>query len=223
PSWRLLAYAIPMFLLATAGLCLQTWLTHRAFIGNRGFSEGPVAFMISDAKYPGNLAVTSIYVVLNWFSDGMLLWRFHCIFKTYTGVRCICGGMFLGLVVTGSVFMPSISQLNINIWTNTSASASLAYLALSLSINVLLTVFMVVRLWWHYQHTPPELITGRFTSLFSSILWMFIEGASVYSVVAFIGIIALATKSPIQIALLPTLGQLQAIPSIMITVRITEF
>lgn len=111
------------------------------------------------------------------------------------------------LLVVGSVLLPQLSTLNINLWTKSGVASSLGYIALSLSLNVILTIAIAVRLLLIRRRFKGYIGAG--TRLYSSIALMFINSAAVHAVVAFICIIALAVGSPVQIALLPVLGQLQ--------------
>ncbi|CDO75007.1 hypothetical protein BN946_scf184965.g9 [Trametes cinnabarina] len=51
---------------------------------------------------------------------------------------------------------------------------------------------------------------------------MLVESAAPYTIVCLIAIVGCAKRSPLQIALLPMLGQLQAIPPLLIAFRVME-
>ena len=61
-SWRPIAYASLLFLFATVGFCLQTWLDHDAFVLNRTYPGGPLAYIAARASHPRNYAITAVYV-----------------------------------------------------------------------------------------------------------------------------------------------------------------
>ncbi len=105
--------------------------------------------------------------------------------------------------------MRNISLLSINLWTDRSTALSLAYLALSLSINVTLTLAIVSRLIYFRRLLPKYFGDASIRSVYTSIVAMFVESASLYTLVAFSCIIACGVNSPVQNALLPMLGQLQ--------------
>ncbi|KAI0711299.1 hypothetical protein C8Q76DRAFT_735927 [Earliella scabrosa] len=221
PKWPPMAYAVSLFILATTGFCLQTWLNHEAFIRHRNDPGGALTYIATHADRPGNRAVTAVYVVLNWFSDGMLLYRFFAFFRFSSCVRAMSVCMLLSLIVLGGVSLPNISMLSANLWTDHSTALSLAYLTLSLSINVVLTITIACRL-LKLRNTFPNFLGDRSGCLYTYIVTMFVESASLYSIVAIVTIVACGINSPIQNALLPMLGQLQAIPPLVITVRIME-
>ncbi|TFK89670.1 hypothetical protein K466DRAFT_597605 [Polyporus arcularius HHB13444] len=223
PGWFPITYATVLFILATAGLCLQAWVNHDAFLGHRDFPGGPLAYMVEAAERPGNIAVTAVYVVLNWFADGMLFYRFFVLFRFSRCVLMVGILVLASLVVLGIVSMRNISLLSINLWTDRSTTLSLAYLALSLSINVTLTLAIVSRLIYFRRLLPKSIGDASIRSMYTSVVAMFVESASLYTLVAFSCIIACGVNSPVQNALLPMLGQLQAIPPLLIAIRVLEY
>ncbi|RPD65633.1 hypothetical protein L226DRAFT_236848 [Lentinus tigrinus ALCF2SS1-7] len=225
PSWFPIIYATLLFVLATAGICLQVWINHDAFLVHRGFPGGPLAYMVATVERPGNMAVTAVYVVLNWCADGMLFYRFFALFRFSRFVLIVAAMVLVSLVGLGIVSMRNISLLSVNLWTDRSTVLSLAYLTLSLSINVTLTLAIVSRL-IYFRHRLRNLKIYGDTYLrrmYTSVVAMFVESAALYTVVAISCIVAFRMNSPVQNALLPLLGQLQAIPPLLIAIRVLEY
>ncbi|KAI0360561.1 hypothetical protein OH77DRAFT_1517031 [Trametes cingulata] len=218
-DWQLLVYICMLFVLSSVGLCLQTWVNHDAFILHQSFPGGPFAYLRQQARSPVNLAMTMIYIVLNWFADGMLLYRTCVLFKFSRIILAICAVALLALLAVGSAFLQDIGMLGLNVWTSSQTAPPLAYLSLSFSINLVLTLVIVLRL----LHVRRELIPAlgsRHTRVYTSIVAMLVESASLYTIVTLLSIIACALRKPLQNALLPMLGQLQAIPPLLITLRV---
>ncbi len=99
-------------------------------------------------------------------------------------------------------------MLIVNLWTDNSTALSLAYLILSFSTNVILTFAIALRLLC-IRRTMRKALGDRSSIIYTSIVAMFVESASLYTVVALICIVACGVSSPLQNALLPMLGQLQ--------------
>lgn len=60
-NWTLLAYAVLVFLLATAGFCIQTLLNHRAFVLHRDFPYGgPLGYIMENSNDSLNLSLTTV-------------------------------------------------------------------------------------------------------------------------------------------------------------------
>ncbi|KAI0938691.1 hypothetical protein AcV5_000312 [Taiwanofungus camphoratus] len=208
PGRWLLAYISFLFLLASAGFILLLQWDLTIFIDHRNFPGGPLAYLQQEGHSSMNLAVTAIYLILNWFADGMLLFRFCVIFKrNRIAVISSCATL---------IALIDIARLNVNLWTNAPAGYAIGYLAMSLSLNVILTSLISGRIlyWRHYSLEP------RTKGIYAAVVVLLVESTSMYTVVAIISIITLGTSSPVQIALLPLLGQMQAIPPILTTQRV---
>ncbi|KAI0336838.1 hypothetical protein GY45DRAFT_1377537 [Cubamyces sp. BRFM 1775] len=220
-DWRLLVYTCAMFMLATTGLCLQTWINHDAFLVHRDFPGGPLVYLSQRTNKPVNLAVTLTYVALNWLADGMLLYRTYVLFK-YSKIAVVsCILTIASLIVIGSVFLKDTETLSVHLWTDTITIPPLAYLTLSFLANVVLTLVIVARIML-LRRRIVQILGVLHTTTYTSVATMLIESASLYSVVAAICIFACALQSPLQNALLPMLGQLQAIPPLLIALRVME-
>ncbi|KAI1798094.1 hypothetical protein LXA43DRAFT_8780 [Ganoderma leucocontextum] len=127
--------------------------------------------------------------------------------------------MLFSLVGVGSKFLPNISQLAENLWTDTTTVPSLAYLSLSLSINIILTAAIILRLLWH-RHTFRQFYGNQDDRMYTFAVCIIVESALPYTAVAILTVVACGINSPMQNALLPMLGQLQGIPPLLIMVSV---
>lgn len=59
-DWRLLAYVYGLFLLSTTGLCLQTWVSHDAFVVHGTFPGGPLAYLAQRTRHPIHVTITAV-------------------------------------------------------------------------------------------------------------------------------------------------------------------
>ncbi|KAI0674422.1 hypothetical protein C8Q78DRAFT_1076065 [Trametes maxima] len=228
---RLLLYICTLFALATSGLCLQIWVNHDAFIVHEDFAGGPLAYLAVHAHRPVNTAMTMIavavssYIALNWLADGLLLYRSYVLFKSSRIAAVGCIVTMLALVGVGTAFLRDIRELGFALWTNARTAPSLAYLSLSFSVNVVLTLVIVLRL-LVARREIKDTLGSSYARVYTSVMAMVIESASLYTVVALLSIVACAAQSPLQNAVLPILGQLQsdpqAIPPLLITLRVME-
>ncbi|KAI0746909.1 hypothetical protein C8Q80DRAFT_1178274 [Daedaleopsis nitida] len=223
PSLRPLLYFSLLLILATVGLCLQTWLDHSAFIENRDYAGGPLAYMVAHAGSSGCLGISAVYLILNWLSDGMLLYRFYILFQCSRYAIILSILTFLSLIAVGTVSIRHISMLSVNLLSNTSINLATVYLSLSFSLNLLLSLAIVLRM-LHLRRSVPFVLNSRSsTRLYTSIVAMFVESASLYTLISLVCIIAVGLAIPMQNALLPMLGQLQAIPPLLISIRVSEY
>ncbi|KAI0827042.1 hypothetical protein BC628DRAFT_193981 [Trametes gibbosa] len=221
-DWRLLAYVYVLFLLATTGLCLQTWVNHDAFVVHSSYYPGgSLGYLAQQTQHPVHTAMITIYIALNWIADGMVLYRMYVLFMYSRYVMAACIITMLTLIGVGSAFIRTVQVSGLNLWTNYRIAPCVAYLALSFFINFVLTFVIVARLLW-IRRQMCRSIGSRHTRIYISIAAMLVESAALYTIVTLVSIVACATRNPIENALLPMLGQLQAIPPLLIIVRVME-
>ncbi|OJT01700.1 hypothetical protein TRAPUB_7756 [Trametes pubescens] len=128
----------------------------------------------------------------------------------------------MSLIGMGGYFIHTISVDGINLWTSCELTPCITYLSLSFAINLVFTVGIIWRLVYVRREISGGSLGREVARVYTSILAMLIESASLYTIVALLAIIACARRIPMQDALLPMLGQLQAIPPLMITLRVME-
>ncbi|KAI0340470.1 hypothetical protein BDW22DRAFT_428740 [Trametopsis cervina] len=226
-QYLLVAYTIFLFALASAAIALQIWWTQVAFIDNRLYPGGPKQFLLDNALSAPTRALTAMYVVMNWLADGLILYRFYvlcaCLVTRNVPIALLfVVPCFLATFVTGVVFFPNIAELGLNLWTNTPSPApGIAFMALSLGISTILTLLIIFRLLL-LRRRLRSVLGPLHGQPYTSLVALLIESASLYTAIALMTIIACGLGSPMQYALLPMLGQLQAIPPVLITSRVAE-
>ncbi|EIW55606.1 uncharacterized protein TRAVEDRAFT_82422, partial [Trametes versicolor FP-101664 SS1] len=217
----LLAYIYVLFLLAIAGLCLQTWVTHDAFVIHGAFRGGPLAYLAQQTRHPAHVAMTTIYIILNWFADGMLLYRAYVLWRYSKYVVTGCILTLVALIGVGGFFIHTVAKAGLDLWTGGEFTPCIAYLSLSFSINLVLTVGIVGRL-MYIRHELGSTLGSEAAQVYTSIAAMLVESAAPYTLVSLLAIISCARRIPMQDALLPMLGQLQAISPIMVVYRVAS-
>ncbi|KAH9928985.1 hypothetical protein B0H21DRAFT_111586 [Amylocystis lapponica] len=220
-SWKLSTYFCILFLLATSGLALQLQWTLVVFIDNFDYVGGPFAFLQNRIHDPINYAVTVVYLALNWFTDGILLWRFYTLFEKRWCALLPSVVVLLALIVVGLTFLSDLTSLSINLWTDAPTAPGIAYMSLSLGINVFFTLLIVVRLLYIYKHMHMPL--GRsYRQLYMTLLWSCIKSVSFSSILAFLGVVSIGIETKWQAVLLPMLGQMLAIPPLFFAVQVIK-
>lgn len=106
-----------------------------------------------------------------------------------------------------SIFLlTEISQPNKGLWQTTTVQFGVAYWSTTVATNLLLTLAIVTRLVW-MRHRLRVVMGASTTSPYLSVGAMLIESAALYSAIAIGFIITFARNSPINILLLPIVGQ----------------
>ncbi|KAJ3527001.1 hypothetical protein NM688_g8186 [Phlebia brevispora] len=226
-GYKLLAYVLALFSLSTAAIALQIWWSQVAFIDNYDYPGGSNQYLRDHVGSAPNMVLTGVYLSLNWLVDGLLLYRFNVLWgalwpgRRTRYITLVTVGYFIGVIVTGCVFYPQIAGLGLNRWTDMATAPAVIYLALSYSLNVTLMVLIIWRV-LQVRWTLRQSLGKHHGKIYTSIVALIIESASLYVVVALMSVISCGINSPMQYALLPMLGQLQAIPPLLITSRVAE-
>ncbi|KIP10746.1 hypothetical protein PHLGIDRAFT_125269 [Phlebiopsis gigantea 11061_1 CR5-6] len=220
----LLIYIILLFIVSTVGFGIQAWWTQVVFIENVGYPGGPNQFLLDNMHSAPNKAVTAIYIVLNMLSDGIILFRFYTLCGVILARNRLWALVFvvpssIALIITAGTCFPQIAGLGVNLWTGISIGPGIAYMALSLSINTILTMLIIGRLLF-LRRQISRTFGPASSEIYTSVVALLIESASLYTIVALMTVIACGVGSPMQHVLLPMLGQLQAIPPLLITSRL---
>lgn len=218
-QWLLFAYICVVSCLATVGITLHlVWETTAFLNTGDGVEFSRVLVEKVDRTQPMILALTVIYMLLNWVSDGMLLYRFCVIFHRRLIVVLLPTAALLALIVFGSYYARHLASLSMNLWASIPTGPELTCLTLSLAFNVVLTALIICKLLL-LRYTARQ--CGVDVS-YLSVAGILIESAFPYAMVSTFTLIALGTGSSWQTSLLPFLGQTQAIPSLLIAVRVLE-
>ncbi|KAH9835195.1 uncharacterized protein C8Q71DRAFT_108510 [Rhodofomes roseus] len=218
---RFFACTCYLFTIATLSIVLQLVCDIKIFFGSSDNLDVTELFTTYTPTNKLSLAVTMIYLVLHWSSDALLLWRCSMICHNAPSVWMPMGTILVGLVVTGSYFRHDLTGL-IMTWTTTPSTPGLVYLGVALGYNLILPAIMVIRIYrvsrelrGFWKSTEPRNVYGFVISV------MF-EATAFYAAVAIITIVTIAIDTSMRAALLPLLGQMQAIPSLLLTARAVQ-
>ncbi|KIJ94327.1 hypothetical protein K443DRAFT_134787 [Laccaria amethystina LaAM-08-1] len=125
----------------------------------------------------------------------------------------------LGNVLTGITYLVRISRLESGPWHST--AFTLIYGFISLSLNILLTLMISIRLYFHRRRVY-KVLGKRHGSHYTSIISLLVESASIQDVVVLFFLISFILGSPVANIALSTLVQVQTIASFMIIYRVAQ-
>ncbi|PCH44924.1 hypothetical protein WOLCODRAFT_145245 [Wolfiporia cocos MD-104 SS10] len=221
PRRWLLVYTFSLSALATTGIVLHAQWFWTVFSDVNYHSESRLLVLEETGQSPLGIIATIVYLMLNWMSDGLLLYRFWAIcWRRWFAVVPSTAALF-ALVFLGSYYVKDIARISFNVWITVQTGPGIACIALSLAFNVIVPALIIGKLLLHRRKLMSDLGT-RFGQVYMSLSTIFFESASLCTIVAVITFAALCANSPVQTALLPFLGQMQAIPPLLITVRVSE-
>ncbi|KAJ7097071.1 hypothetical protein B0H15DRAFT_902416 [Mycena belliarum] len=220
----LIAYVSIIFVFSTIFQACNVEFTQLAFVENREYPGGPAAYENDFWNIPVDAVGNVLFVLTNWMTDSILLWRFmviyrQCRFPIWTIMTFPCT-MFLGSMAMGSLFLHQLFIKNpfqaangIN-WT-------LPYLALSLSLNIILTISIVGRLTvWRIR--IRRVMGSDHGSQYTGIASMIVESAALHAVLSLLFLIPDGIGHPLSIIFLQTLMPDQVLASLLIIFRVAR-
>ncbi|KAI5119328.1 hypothetical protein M0805_000558 [Coniferiporia weirii] len=220
-SWGLVAYITWNFILGTFGIAGEARFNQLTFIDARNYPGGPNAFVAAQYGDVVNIFATAAYVVLNWFADGLVIYRFWLIYNFNYYVALIPCLLLLGSFTMGVILLFQLTQPDANLWSTTAVNFGIPYWSISAGLNVLVTSLIVARLFLIRARTRAVLSTHH-ARTYTSVAAMLVESAALYSATALLFVVTYAKNSQVQNLVLPVLGQVQAVSPLLIMWRVAR-
>ncbi|KAN0101294.1 hypothetical protein V8E55_001278 [Tylopilus felleus] len=219
----LLIYITLSFLLGTLFMCALATFTQMAFIDDRNYPGGPNAFENNMFSIPVDDSGNAAFVLSNWLSDALLVWRFKVIYQRgrvplwiVMLFPCL---MLAGSVALGIMFLIQVSTTNP--YVTNGINFTLPYLSLSLALNIILTIAIVLRLLM-FRYRTVALLGPKHGTQYTSIAAMIIESAAIYSTISITFLVLFGLGNPVSQVFLQSLSQFQTIAALLIVFRVAQ-
>jgi len=219
----LLAYITVSFLLGTIFMIALAAFTQMAFIDNRNYPGGPNAYEENMFSIPIDNMGNVTFVLSNWLSDALVVWRFKVIYQRCRAPLWIVM-LFPCLLLAASVSMGImfIIQLSTtNPYVTNNINYTLPYLGLSLALNIILTIAIVLRL-MTYRYRVVTALGPKYGTQYTSVAAMIIESAALYSAVSIAFLILFGINNAVSQVFLQSLSQFQSIATLLIVFRVAQ-
>jgi len=216
-SWRPLMTCW-LLLLATASTALQIKWTLLAFVTKQQ-DVSPSVFIETNINNRIYVMQYVLYVVINWSADGLLVFRFFCIFERAPRWCVLPAILYLSSLVTGSLALSRLASPGTTQYTNKLANWLIIYRTVSLSLCVILTSLIASRLITVYRRSPGLRHTR---SPLKDVAFMLAQSAMLETVFTLVYVITVGLGSPLQNFFLPILGQVQVIAPMLVIYRVVR-
>ncbi|KAH8809647.1 hypothetical protein DL96DRAFT_1717163 [Flagelloscypha sp. PMI_526] len=220
-----IVYVLALFIMATLFQACNSKFTELAFIDNRMYPGGPAAYENDFFSIPVDAAGNVVFVLANWSTDALLLWRFFTIYRqsriplpVLLFVPILAG---LGSIAMGCLFLFQLFKSNVLETSVANTNWTLPYLALSLSLNVLLSLAIVGRLLL-FRYRVSKALGNGYGGNYTSIASIIIESAGFHALLALLFIIPYGIGSSVAIVFLPLLMPDQCLASLLIIFRVAQ-
>ncbi|KAH6873675.1 hypothetical protein BKA70DRAFT_1577693 [Coprinopsis sp. MPI-PUGE-AT-0042] len=218
-------YAIALFVAATIGFAGNTLFVQMTYIDYRNIPGGPNVFTQTFYAHPVNMVANCAYVFISWIADGLLLYRFTVIYGSSVLFLALPGAVYLAIIAMSLSLLVATALPGAGFWQTQAVQFGVAYWGLSVALNVGITLAIAGRL-LHMRSKHQGILSGSSNAFrpdtYTSVVAMLIESASLYAVWALLFIILYGKGSYVQNYILPSLGQVQSISSLLIIFRVSQ-
>ncbi|KAJ2921460.1 hypothetical protein H1R20_g15635, partial [Candolleomyces eurysporus] len=219
----LLVFITVEFLSATLTMVSHVAKSRLAFVVHRDdYPGGPATYQEKTLGEPMSTLGIASTLLINWSSDGLLLWRCMAFYKSayFRGskaifaVPCIMYILSIGTGIT-------INVLLVRRATSALSTLIILYGSLAVGLNVLLTLMIIIRLSLLRRKIARTLGTARM-SQYTSIIAMLVESASIFVFAVLLYIIPLGLRSVVAVVPMIVMNMVQVISSFMIIYRVAQ-
>ncbi|KAG2340469.1 hypothetical protein BDR05DRAFT_966731 [Suillus weaverae] len=220
-----LVYVCVMFILGSLFMGSISQFTQLAFINDRNFPGGPSAWEVEMFSISVDEISNVSFVLADWCSTALMVWRCVIIYRDCGicpwPILGMLGTMLLGSFVLGTLFLYQISSPSSSPFSaaGTTINFTLPYFFFELATNIIVTILIVLRLYFYRLHMKQALLGPRHVAEHTSVESMIVESAAIYSTFSLLFLIPFATKSPVANVFMQVLGETQLIAPLLIIFR----
>ncbi|KAJ7642039.1 hypothetical protein FB45DRAFT_826301 [Roridomyces roridus] len=219
-----LAYISIEFILASLFQGSIAKFVQLAFIENRNYPGGPAGFEANEFSIPVDRLGNVAFVLTNWFSDALVVWRCMVIYTDcgvplyiVMAVPCL---MFLASMALGILWLIQICTSSpFGIFT--ALNWTIPYFSLSLALNILVTIAITVRLYM-FRRRGAKVFGRNYGSQYTSVAAMLVESAFLYSSFSILFLVPFGMNNPLSQIFLQALSQVQTISTLLIVFRTAQ-
>ncbi|KAJ7640761.1 hypothetical protein DFH06DRAFT_1000181, partial [Mycena polygramma] len=167
------------------------------FIQNRNYPGGVIAFLGIEFALTPNVVSLASYITGNIMADMLMVWRCYMVWGAAPGGKAKyaivlpCLMLIASLVRDHQSFCLPNSRL-LGLFGSSTATFGTPYFAVSMILNIVVTILIAVRILF-YKRTGVANSTSNL-----SIIVIFVESATIYSIVSLLLLVTFALGHPIN-------------------------
>ncbi|KAG1809582.1 uncharacterized protein BJ212DRAFT_1378402 [Suillus subaureus] len=220
-----LGYVCVMFTLGSLFIGSNSQFTQLAFINDRNYPGGPSAWEVEMFSIAVDEISNVSFVLADWCATALMVWRCVIIYRDCGicpwPILVMLGTMLLSSFVLGTLFLYQISSPSSSPYSaaGMTVNFTLPYFFCELATNIIVTILIVLRLYFYRLHMKQALLGPRHVVEHTSVESMIIESAAIYSTFSLLFLIPFATGSPVANVFMQVLGEVQLIAPLLIIFR----
>ncbi|TFK51152.1 hypothetical protein OE88DRAFT_229689 [Heliocybe sulcata] len=218
-AYSFLAYICLQFSLSSVGLWRDIVAEAASYVEHGQGLDDPIEYYNQGYQAPPEWVSVCVYAICTWLQDGLLLYRCFFLYAGSRSVIALPAAVFLASVATSIAFIWQVS-MSLDLYDRKSVTLGTLYWSLSISFNVIVTMFILCRL-YNLRKQVLRMGLGA-ASVYTSVGTMIVESAALYSVTGLIFIICYSQNNPAQYPFLTWMGQTESISPLLIILRVAQ-
>ncbi|GBE89273.1 hypothetical protein SCP_1502810 [Sparassis crispa] len=219
-NWKWLAFVTMLFVLASINICINMHFSELAWIDDRNYPGGPLAFLMQQQALPINTLGNSATLVSTFLADGSLLYRVHVIWRRWY-IVVIPTLMWLASTILSILTTVQAAQPASSLWASATLNFSIAYWSMSMSLNILLTILLITRLFWMRRKIINTPLGKKYGKTYTGIATMLLESALPYGLVSLVFIILYGLGNTAENLFIPLASQIACIAPELVILRVS--
>ncbi|KAI0631478.1 hypothetical protein C8Q77DRAFT_139543 [Trametes polyzona] len=212
-----LAFSTALLVLITIYMSTEAVFGEEMWIVHGSDPGGPAAFLGANANIWYQTMGTTASVVLNMFSDALLIYRMYVVWTSYRVIAFPCF-LYVATIALGIIELYASGKPNANFFVGTAAQLGVAYYTSTIALNVLATGVICARLAYlgRALDAAPSAAVRRYTGT----LPIVVESALPYSLAGFAFLVAYGLQSDSSILFGAFYGMFTCISPQLIVLRV---
>ncbi|KAF7362361.1 hypothetical protein MVEN_00582800 [Mycena venus] len=223
----LLGYMTLTLLIESLFVAVQARTVQFVYIDNRNYPNGPWQFFLESQTAAINVIFYATLFLLTFLSDLLVLWRCWVIWaasghhKLALGIIAVPILLLLVSFVMGTLWTLESSQPTLSIYSAVPMAYGTSYYAVSFSVNIILSLLIIGRLLF-YRRNLLENFTAEYGTHYISLVTIFVESATLYSVFTILFLITYTVNNPTNQVWLVVGSASQQIANLLIIYRVAD-
>ncbi|KAL6299322.1 hypothetical protein BKA93DRAFT_742478 [Sparassis latifolia] len=203
-----LPFVCAQFTMSTVNIICSINFNEHAWIDERNYPGGPLAFIVERQSLPVNTASIAASVVTIFLAQGFLIFRVHELWKKAYITLCLIL-VLLASTVMSVLHCIQASRTSSGLWDQSTLSLSVPFASLAMSLNILLSISLTWRL-LDLRRQLPSVITDHLKETYTGFEALLVESALPYGIVSCIFVVLYGLQNAGANLCVPLLVQLEA-------------
>ncbi|KIK58063.1 hypothetical protein GYMLUDRAFT_246427 [Collybiopsis luxurians FD-317 M1] len=208
-------YGATLVILWTIALACNALLGQNAWIDHR--EDGPAAYIADNLSAAYNTLGTTAGIMMNFLSDGLLIYRCHMIWNSWKVVS-IPILIYFGALSMSVLLIYDSAQPRASFFNGQAVDYMIPYLSLTITLNVTVTALICGRILL-LQKKVRKLLGNSYAKEYTGINALLVESAALFTILGVSYIIVYARHDPTSVALVQVWGDFCAISPQLIILR----